>query len=92
MSTESTEPSTPPEPMTTTSRELGPTTKKATKSRSKMKAKKVWVPKVKEENLQPRIPRIPRTRKEQRKKELNEVLGGIILLGKDLLSSQSCKF
>ena len=39
--TEPTEPSTPPGPMTTTSREVGPTTKKATKSKSKMKAKKV---------------------------------------------------
>jgi hypothetical protein len=37
---ESTEPSTPPGPMTTTSREVVPITRKATKSRSKTKAKK----------------------------------------------------
>ena len=66
---EPTEPSTPPGPMTTTSREVVSTARKATKPRSKMKAKKVWVPKVKEENLQPKISRV---RKEQRKKELNE--------------------
>jgi hypothetical protein len=40
MSTEPTEPSTPPGPMTTTSREVVSTARKATKPRSKMKAKK----------------------------------------------------
>jgi hypothetical protein len=40
MSTEPTEPSTPPGPMTTTSREVRPTTKKATKSKTKRKTKK----------------------------------------------------
>jgi hypothetical protein len=42
MSTESTEPSTttPPGPMSTTSREVEPAIRKAAKSKSKMKAKK----------------------------------------------------
>ena len=38
---EPTEPSTPPGPMTTTSREIGPTTKKATKLKTNQKQKEL---------------------------------------------------
>jgi hypothetical protein len=62
---EPTEPSTPPGPMTTTSREMVPITRKATKSRSKTKAKKVWLPKVKEENLQQKYQEQEKTKKEK---------------------------
>ena len=46
MSTEPTEPSTPPGPMTTTSREVRPTTKKATKSKTKRKKKVCLLPSI----------------------------------------------